>query len=56
MGIGSTGAQFGTSDEIPAHAVDLMGRGSDMYYTIRSCEVIEKLASEGILPSGSPNA
>jgi len=48
MGIGSTWAQFGTSDEILAHAVDLMGRGADMYYTIRSYEVIEKLANEGI--------
>lgn len=48
MGIGSTWAQFGTSDEILAHAVDLMGRGGDMYYTIRSYEVIEKLANEGI--------
>ncbi len=48
MGIGSTWAQFSTSDEILAHAVDLMGRGGDMYYTIRSYEVIEKLANEGI--------
>ena len=48
MGIGSTWMQFGTSDEILAHAVDLMGRGGDMYYTIRSYEVIEKLANEGI--------
>ena len=48
MGIGSTWKQFGTSDEILAHAVDLMGRGGDMYYTIRSYEVIEKLANEGI--------
>ena len=48
MGIGSTWKQFGTADEILAHAVDLMGRGGDMYYTIRSLEVIEKLANEGI--------
>jgi len=48
MGIGSTWAQFGTSDEILSHAVDHMGRGADMYYTIRSYEVIEKLANEGI--------
>ena len=48
MGIGSTWKQFGTSDEILSHAVDLMGRGGDMYYTIRSYEVIEKLANEGI--------
>ena len=48
MGIGSTWAQFGTADEILSHAVDLMGRGADMYYTIRSYEVIERLANEGI--------
>ena len=48
MGIGSTWKQFGTSDEILADAVDLMGRGGDMYYTIRSFEVMEKLANEGI--------
>ena len=48
MGIGSTWREFGTSDEILSHAVDLMGRGGDMYYTIRSYEVIEKLANEGI--------
>ncbi len=48
MGIGSTWKEFGTADEILAHAVDLMGRGGDMYYTLRSYEVIEKLANEGI--------
>ena len=48
MGIGSTWKQFGTADEILAHAVDLMGRGGDMYYTLRSYDVIEKLANEGI--------
>ncbi len=48
MGIGSTWRQLATSDEILAHAVDLMGRGGDMYYTLRSYDVIEKLANEGI--------
>ena len=48
MGAGSTWKQFGTSDEILSHAVDVMGRGADMYYTIRSYEVMEKLANEGI--------
>ncbi len=48
MGIGSTWRQFATADEILAHAVDLMGRGGDMYYTLRSYDVIEKLANEGI--------
>ncbi len=48
MGIGSTWMQFGTTDEILSHAVDLMGRGGDMYYTLRSYEVMERLAKEGI--------
>ncbi|MEM7095794.1 MAG: 3-methyl-2-oxobutanoate hydroxymethyltransferase [Actinomycetota bacterium] len=48
MGAGSTWKQLGTSDEILAHAVELMGRGADMYYTLRSFEVMEKLANEGI--------
>lgn len=48
MGAGSTWKQFGTSDEILSHAIDMMGRGADMYYTIRSYEVMEKLANEGI--------
>ncbi len=48
MGIGSTWRQFGTADEVLAHAVDLMGRGGDMYYTLRSLDVVELLANEGI--------
>lgn len=48
MGIGSTWKQFGTPDEILSHAIDLMGRGGDMYYTIRSFDVLELLAKEGI--------
>jgi len=48
MGVGSTWKQFGTPDEILAHAVDLMGKGGDMYYTLRSYDVIEMLAKEGI--------
>lgn len=48
MGVGSTWKQFGTTDEILAHAVDLMGRGADMYYTLRSFDVMERLANEGI--------
>ncbi|MEM8922700.1 MAG: 3-methyl-2-oxobutanoate hydroxymethyltransferase [Actinomycetota bacterium] len=48
LGAGSTWKQLGTADEILAHAVDLMGRGADMYYTLRSFEVMEKLANEGI--------
>ncbi len=48
LGAGSTWTQLGTSDEILAHAVGLMGRGADMYYTLRSFDVMEKLANEGI--------
>jgi len=48
MGIGSTWKQFATPQEILAHAVDLMGRGGDMYYTLRSYDVLEMLAKEGI--------
>jgi len=48
MGIGSTWKQFGTPDEILGHAIDLMGRGGDMYYTLRSYDVLELLAKEGI--------
>lgn len=48
MGIGSTWKQFGSTEEILSHAVDLMGRGGDMYYTLRSLDVMETLANEGI--------
>lgn len=48
MGIGSTWSQYGTADEILSHAVKTMGMGGDMYYTLRSYDVMEKLANEGI--------
>ena len=48
IGVGSTWKQFGTTDELLSHAVDMMGRGADMYYTIRSYEVMERLAKEHI--------
>ena len=48
MGVGSTWKQFATTDEILAHAVAMMGKGADMYYTIRSFEVMERLAKEHI--------
>ena len=48
MGVGSTWKQFGTADEILSHAVDMMGKGADMYYTLRSYDVIELLVKEGI--------
>lgn len=47
-GVGSTWAQFGSNEEILAHAFDAMRRGGDMYYTLRSHEAMEMLAREGI--------
>ena len=47
-GAGSTWAQFGSDDEIVAHAFEAMRNGADMYYTLRSFDVMERLANEGI--------
>ena len=47
-GVGSSWKQLASADEILAHAVDLMGRGADMYYTLRSYDVMEQLSREGI--------
>lgn len=48
MGIGSIWKQFGAPDEILGPAVEMMGKGGDMYYTLRSCDVLELLAKEGV--------
>lgn len=48
MGVGSTWSQFGASSEILDHAFDMMRKGGDMYYTLRSYEVMEMLSKEGI--------
>ena len=48
MGVGSTWSQFGTTGEILDHAFEMMRKGGDMYYTLRSYEVMETLAKEGI--------
>ena len=48
MGVGSTWSQFGNPDKILDHAFDMMRKGADMYYTLRSYEVMEMLAKEGI--------
>ncbi len=48
MGVGSTWSQFGTTNEILDHAIEMMRRGGDMYYTLRSYDVLETLAKEGI--------
>ncbi len=47
-GVGSTWAQFGSDEEIVAHAYEAMRRGADMYYTLRSYEVMERMARDGI--------
>lgn len=47
-GAGSSWSQFGSDDEIIAHAFEAMRRGADMYYTLRSFDVMERMASEGI--------
>ena len=48
LGVGSTWSQFGTTDEILSHAFEMMTGGADMYYTLRSFDVMETLANEGI--------
>jgi len=52
MGVGSIWAQFGRSEEILDHAFDMMRKGADMYYTVRSYDVMEMLAKEGIPVQG----
>ena len=47
-GVGSTWAQFGSAQEIMDHAFDMMRKGGDIYYTLRSYDVMEMLANEGI--------
>ena len=47
-GVGSSWSQFGSDEEIIAHAFEAMRRGGDMYYTLRSFDVMERMASEGI--------
>ena len=47
-GAGSSWSQFGSDDEIIAHAFEAMRRGADMYYTLRSFDVMERMANEGI--------
>ncbi len=47
-GAGSTWAQFGSDDEIVAHAYETMRDGADMYYTLRSFDVMERIARDGI--------
>lgn len=48
VGVGSTWSQFGSDDEIIAHAYEAMRAGADLYYTLRSYEVMERMAKDGI--------
>lgn len=48
VGVGSTWVQFGSAQEIMDHAFEMMRKGGDMYYTLRSYDVMEMLAKEGI--------
>jgi 3-methyl-2-oxobutanoate hydroxymethyltransferase len=47
-GVGSSYAQFGSVQEIMDHAFDMMRKGGDLYYTLRSFDMMEMLANEGI--------
>lgn len=47
-GVGSSWVQFGSNVEIFEHAFAMMKRGADLYYTLRSYEVMESLAKEGV--------
>ena len=47
-GVGSKWAQFGSNEEIMADAFKSMMKGADMYYTLRSFDVMEMMAKEGI--------
>lgn len=47
-GVGSTWAQFGSNEEILAHAFEMMRKGGDIYYTLRSFDAMEMLSNEGI--------
>ncbi len=47
-GAGSSWAQFGSDDDIIDHAYEAMRNGADMYYTLRSFNVMERMARDGI--------
>ena len=46
--VGSKWAQFGSNEEILSDAFEAMRRGGDMYYTLRSYEIMEMMSREGI--------
>ncbi len=47
-GVGTTWAQLDSHEDIMSHAFKSMRNGADMYYTLRSYDVMEKLSKEGI--------
>ena len=47
-GVGSSWSQFGSPDEILDHAFEMMRKGGDLYYTLRSYDVMEMLSNEGV--------
>ena len=52
MGTGTTWGQYATPEEILRSAIRSMEKGVDMYYTLRSFDVVEMLAKEGIPVQG----
>jgi len=52
MGTAMTWSQYHTKDEILRAAITCMEQGADMYYTLRSLDVVEMLAKEGIPVQG----
>ena len=50
--VGSRWAQFNTTEEIITDAFEAMRRGADMYYTLRSFDVMESLSREGVPVQG----
>lgn len=47
-GVGSSWSQFGSPDDILEHAFEMMRKGGDLYYTLRSYDVMEMLSNEGV--------
>ncbi len=52
MGTAMTWSQYATPDEILRAAIRCMEQGADMYYTLRSYDIVEMLAKEGIPVQG----
>lgn len=52
MGTAMTWGQYATADEILRAAIHCMEQGADMFYTLRSYDIVEMLAREGIPVQG----